>query len=88
MDIMSVSDAVAVLDYLHKRELLCDRCGGALAVYVNANSSRCATCKAPNAEYGKAKIPNELERRIVIALQRWIERNPPGGTTNDPMSGV
>ncbi len=84
--INSIADAVAVLDYLHKRELLCDQCGGRVATLTNTHSSRCEACKSPHAEYKKARIPNELEGNIVRALQDWTTENSPqegGRSTGD-----
>ncbi len=77
MDITSIADAVATLEYLHRRELLCTACGDRLAVYENAFRRCCAECKPPHGEFNKAKIPSELEKHIVRALQRWLTSNPP-----------
>ena len=77
LEIVTIADAVAVLDYLHKRELLCTHCGGKLVVWENAFHRRCDDCKSPNANYKKARIPNELERNIVAALNRWIALHSP-----------
>lgn len=76
MDIVTISDAIAVLSYLHKRQILCDRCGDKLAVYENQWHHRCAGCISKNARYTAYKVPNELERRICSALTRWNEQNP------------
>ena len=77
MRIQSVSDAVAVLSYLHKRELLCENCGEKIAEFKNAFHSRCGDCKSPHALYNKAEIPSVLERNIVEALQLWVKENSP-----------
>lgn len=76
MEIVSLADAVSVLDYLHKRKLLCDKCGSRIAEYENQFHARCGVCRAPNAVYNKAKIPNELEKRIAGSLHRWNEHHP------------
>ena len=76
MDITNIADACAVLDYLHRRELLCQHCGDNMATVENAFHRRCEKCKSPNGQYSKARIPSELERVIVGALQRWVTSNP------------
>jgi hypothetical protein len=76
MQIKTIADAVAVLDYLHKRELLCTQCGDHLAVWQNQYHRRCDECKSSKAEYNLAKVPNVLERLIVCALQRWVAGHP------------
>ncbi len=77
MNIISIADACAVMDYLHRRELLCSVCGCKVAVHENQFHKRCEECKSPHAVYNMARVPNELERRIVGALQRWLSSNPP-----------
>lgn len=84
MDITTIADAVAVLDYLHRRQLLCDKCGDKLVEYSNAFHRRCAGCKVDNIAYKADRVPNELERRIVGALVRWNEGNPPDEGRKDP----
>lgn len=83
MEIVTVADAVAVLDYLHKRELICTHCGDKLALYENQFQRRCEDCKSQHTRYNKAKVPSELERRIIGALQRWIAENPPTEERSD-----
>lgn len=79
MNIVTIADAIAVLDYLHKRELLCDKCGNNLALYehVGAFHHRCKDCLSPHGRYQAYRAPNELERRICDALKRWNDENTP-----------
>ncbi len=86
MDIVTIADAIAVLSYLHKRELLCDKCGDKLATHEHVGSyhHRCIGCVSVNGRYTAYKVPNELERRICDALVRWNERNPPKAAGGDP----
>ena len=84
MEITTVADACVVLDYLHRRELLCSLCGDHVALYENQFHRRCENCKSDKANYNKAKVPNELERRIIGALQRWVEGNPAGRVEEEP----
>lgn len=79
MEIKTISDAIACLEYLHKRELLCDKCGNELATYehVGAFHHRCKGCLSPNGRYQPYKAANELERVICDALSRWNTGNPP-----------
>jgi hypothetical protein len=86
VEIKSIADAVAVMDYLHKRALLCDSCGSCIAMWTNQFQSRCDACRAPHAEYKKAKVVSELERRIVGALQRWTAENPSPEDTREDLS--
>ncbi len=72
MEIVSVADAVATLEYLHRRELLCTSCGDRMAVYENAFKRCCAECKPPHGDFNKAKVPSVVERCIISALQRWL----------------
>lgn len=75
MKIQSVADAVAVLDYLHRRELLCTQCGDRIAEYKNTFHSRCSECRSPHATYSKAEVPSVLERHITDALAEWIHNH-------------
>ena len=84
MEIKTVADAVAVLDYLHRRQLLCDKCGCQVAIYTNAFHSRCEGCKVANSVYNRAQVPNELEARIVSALVSWTKGHPSGEGGKDP----
>ena len=73
MEITNVADACAVLEYLHRRELLCSSCGDRVAVYENQFHRRCDGCKSPHAAYNLAKVPSVIETVIVDALQRWLK---------------
>ncbi len=79
MEITSVADAVAVLDYLHRRELLCTRCGDRLAVYDNVHHRRCEECVPRNGvgSYNRVRVPSVIEGCIVTALQRWLSEHCP-----------
>jgi NADH pyrophosphatase NudC (nudix superfamily) len=83
MDIVTISDAVQVLEYLHRRELLCTSCGDRLAVYENAFKRCCAECKPPHGEFNRAKVPSVIEKCIVSALQRWLAKNTPDAQPGD-----
>ncbi len=72
MEITSVADACAVLDYLHRRELLCPFCGDRLAVWENSFKRCCDECKPAHGEFNLARVPSVIERVIVSALQRWL----------------
>lgn len=82
MDILSISDAVSALEYLHRRSLLCDKCGDKLGEYRNQFNVRCKGCRAPHAEYNPNAVPNELERSIVAAVLRWKDSTVQGGDGN------
>ena len=71
MEIVTVADAVALLEYLNKRTLLCDKCGESAAEYQNQFHSRCKACKAPHAQYEENRVITKLERHLVSALKRW-----------------
>lgn len=75
MEIKTIADAIAVLEYLHRRELLCDTCGSQLAEYRNQFHARCSLHKSPTAQYSRVAAPNELERRIAQALTAWTDAN-------------
>jgi NMD protein affecting ribosome stability and mRNA decay len=79
LDIVTIGDAIAVLDYLHRRELLCQRCGDKLVEFRNQFHGHCGECRRarPNTIYEVARVPNELETRICDALNRWNAQNPP-----------
>ncbi len=87
MEIKSVSDAVAALEYLHRRELLCTQCGDRIAVWANEFHRRCEECKSPVAHYKKVAVPSVIERSIVGALNKWLTSNSAsegGGDAGDP----
>lgn len=77
--ILSITDAVAVMEYLHRRQLLCDHCGVRLVTKFNQFHRRCDGCVSPHGEYSKAKAPNDLEKCIVQALQDWTGTNDGSG---------
>jgi hypothetical protein len=83
LDIVSVSDACAVLDYLHRREILCQICGDKLAVWENPVRRCCDECKPVHGEYNRAKVTSVIEKRIVSALQRWLAKNTPDAQPGD-----
>jgi len=83
LDINTIADAIAVMDYLHRRELLCTRCGDKLVVFRNQFHGHCGDCRRPNTVYEHAKVPNELERRICDALNRWNAANPAPATVEE-----
>ena len=72
MKISSLSDAIAAMDYLLKRELLCQKCGWQLSVWRNVNHARCEDCKPKLGEYQKVSVANEFERRMCEALHNWL----------------
>ena len=86
MEIKSIADAISVLDYLHRRELLCNKCGTNIATHEHAGSyhHRCKDCLSPHGLYTAYRIPNELEKRICDALNRWNAANPPDERWADP----
>ncbi len=77
MEITSIADATATLEYLHKRSLLCQKCGDRVAVHENQFHRRCEVCKSPHAIYNKARVPSVIETAIVAALQRWLSEHAP-----------
>lgn len=72
MKISSLSDALSVMDYLLKRELMCGKCGLRLTEWTNANHARCEGCKPKFGDYNKAVAPNEFERRLCEAMHQWL----------------
>ena len=77
-----MADAVAVLDYLHKRGLMCEVCADGIAVGRHNASGRatCEGCKNVNARYEAVTI-GRLERCACEALRRWLgaHTNPEQG---------
>lgn len=71
-----MADALAAMDYLLKRELMCHRCGIKLSVWENTNHAYCEDHKPPHGEYHKVKPPNELERRLCKAIGLWLRDTP------------
>lgn len=72
MRIMSVADAIAALDYLHKRELLCERCGITLATVRSPNHAYCAGCRPVHGDYAAVVPANRLEKWLCDSLQEWL----------------
>lgn len=73
MRINSVADALAAMDYLHKRELLCERCAIQLATVANPNHAYCDGCRPAHGEYRNITAPNRLEQGLCEAVRVWLE---------------
>lgn len=71
--IETVADALACMDYMHRRELLCEKCGLNLTEWVNPNHSYCTDCKPPHGEYSAHKAPNTLEKWLCKEVQEWLK---------------
>ncbi len=91
MRIVTLTEALAAVDFLHKRELLCQKCGWQLATVGNQFSNFCDGCKRPHGIYDELKGPaNDFERYLCEALHQWFSQDgrphPPshGGDTSDP----
>lgn len=79
MVITGVADAIAAMDYLHRRKLLCDRCGIRVAEIHNALHSRCHGCRPPHGEFKEVSHANEFERRLCDAVRDWVNSDSGSG---------
>lgn len=89
MRIANLSEALASVDFLHKRELLCGRCGWRLASVGNQFISVCETCRPAHGHYEEMKGPaNGFERLLVQALHKWFSEDdsnyPPADRGDTP----
>ena len=80
MDIATVADAVSVLEFLYRRELICQVCAQGIAVMRHGASKKtcCEACTSPNARYEEV-VTSELEKCIIGALKRWNSANASAG---------
>ncbi len=75
MEIKDVTEAMRAMEYLAKRELLCESCVWNLAELRNQFHVKCAACsKEFRGECVKVKT-NEFERCLCDALHRWFATN-------------
>ena len=77
MDITTVADAVSVLEFLYRRDLVCQVCANEVSVVRHAASGKtcCAGCRNPHARYEDV-IVSRLEKHVISALKRWNAANP------------
>ena len=77
MDIQNIADAVATLDFLYRRRLMCESCGQKTATVRHSASekSSCEECRSPHARY-ESLVIGELEKHVISALARWNSSNP------------
>ncbi len=85
MRIVTLTEALAAVDFLHKRELLCQKCGWQLATVGNQFSNFCDGCKRPHGIYDELKGPaNDFERYLCEALHQWFSQD---GRPDTPAHG-
>ncbi len=74
MKIESVADAIASMDFLHRRNLLCERCGINLSEVQNVNHAFCMQCKPPYGDWNPVVRPNKLEVWLCDSVKEWLVR--------------
>lgn len=79
MVITNVADAIAAMDYLHRRKLLCDRCGIRVAEISNVMHSRCKDCRPAHGEFREIEHANEFEKRLCEAVRNWVNSDSGDG---------
>jgi hypothetical protein len=78
MRINSLQEALAAVDYLQRRGLLCGKCGWHLATGVSQFGSECELHKVKNRSYDPAKPANIFEKALCDAVHAWMESQVPG----------
>lgn len=88
MEIKDVTEAMRAMEYLAKRELLCESCVWNLAEMRNQFHVKCAACsKDFRGECVKVKT-NEFERRLCAALHAWFAKEEGVPEAEDASSKV
>lgn len=72
---LSLLEALAAVEFLNKRRVLCTSCGYRKSVAENQIQAHCEACKRPQGSYnGVVPKATELDLILCERVQRWSER--------------
>jgi hypothetical protein len=70
--VITLAEALAIVNHLTQRGLLCTICGHGWGQFVNTYSVHCATCKSESANYTETRKGAKFEKVLCESLERFV----------------